>query len=89
MLRLMQRLAIGLFAAGIFSFGGGSAWAFSQQTVGPGGAGNYTFADPDEHLIDPDNQNSGQERPAIRCERSRRAIRYPAKPIVVPFWSER
>ncbi|MFZ3357168.1 MAG: hypothetical protein WA177_00280 [Xanthobacteraceae bacterium] len=61
MLRLMQRLAIGLFAAGIFSFGGGSAWAFSQQTVGPGGAGNYTFADPDEHLIDPDNQNSGQD----------------------------
>jgi hypothetical protein len=28
-----------------------SAWAFSQQSVGPGGNGN-TFTDPDEQLTD-------------------------------------
>jgi hypothetical protein len=61
MLRLMQlRLTTGLVAAGILSLTAASAWAFSQETVSPGGSGNYTFTDPDNHLTDPDNHNSGQ-----------------------------
>jgi hypothetical protein len=61
MLRLIQlRLAVGLAAAGILSLTAASAWAFSQEVVGAGGAGNYTFTDPDNHLTDPDSHNSGQ-----------------------------
>jgi hypothetical protein len=61
MLRLMQlRLAVGLFVAGILWLTVASAWAFSQETVSPGGGGNYTFTDPDNHLTDPVNHNSGQ-----------------------------
>ncbi len=67
MLQLMQRLAVGVLAAALFSSSVASAWAFSQQTVGPGSAGNYTFtdpydhlADPDNHLTDPDSHNSDQ-----------------------------
>ncbi len=61
MLRLMQLgLTVGLFAAGILSLTVASAWAFSQEIVGPGNNGNYTFTDPDKHLADPDNHNFGQ-----------------------------
>ncbi len=60
MLRLRQgRLAAGLIAAGILSLSVGSAWAFTQETVSPDG-GNYSFADPNSKLTDPDNHNSGQ-----------------------------
>jgi hypothetical protein len=61
MLRSMQfRLAVGLVAAGILSLTAASAWAFSQEIVSPGSDGNYNFGDPDKHLTDPDNNNSGQ-----------------------------
>ena len=56
----LLRLAVGLFAAGILSLTITSAWAFSQETVSPGGGGNYNFGDPDDHLTNPGNQNSGQ-----------------------------
>jgi hypothetical protein len=61
MLRLIQlRLAVGLCAAGILALTVASAWAFSQETVSPGGGGNYNFGDPDKQVADPDNNNSGQ-----------------------------
>jgi len=56
----LPRLAVGLFAAGILSLTISSAWAFSQETVVPGGGGNFNFGDPDAHLTNPDNQSSGQ-----------------------------
>jgi hypothetical protein len=60
MFRVMQvRLAAGLFAAGILSLSVGSACAFTRETVSPTDGGNYSFGDPDNHLTDPDNQNSG------------------------------
>jgi hypothetical protein len=46
---LRYRLAFGLFAAGVLLLTSASAWAFSQQSVGPGD-GNSTFTDPDEQL---------------------------------------
>jgi hypothetical protein len=50
MRRLMQlRLAAGLFAAATLSLTVTSAWAFSQQSAGPGD-GNSSFADPDEQI---------------------------------------
>jgi hypothetical protein len=39
--------AVVLLAAGAVSLTAVSAWAFSTQTVSPGGGGNSTFADPD------------------------------------------
>jgi len=56
----LLRLAVGMFAAGILSLTVTSAWAFSQETVSPGGDGNYNFGDPDKSLTDPDNNNSSQ-----------------------------
>ena len=47
---LRYRLTFGLFAAGVLLLTSASAWAFSQQSVGPGGDGNSTFTDPDEQL---------------------------------------
>ena len=47
---LRYRLTFGLFAAGVLLLTAASAWAFSQQSVGPGGDGNSTFTDPDEQL---------------------------------------
>jgi hypothetical protein len=55
----MGMMRLGLFAAGILSLTVTSAWAFSQQIVSPDG-GNYSFADPDKQLTDPDNHSSGQ-----------------------------
>jgi hypothetical protein len=57
---MQLRLAVGLFVAGILALTTVCAWAFSQQTVSPNG-GNYDFGDPDKHLTDPDNHNSGQD----------------------------
>jgi hypothetical protein len=51
---LRYRLAFGLFAAAVLLFTTASAWAFSQQSVGPGGDGNSTFTDPDEQLTGPE-----------------------------------
>jgi hypothetical protein len=48
------RLAFGLFAAGVLLLTAASAWAFSQQSVGPGGDGNSTFTDPAEQLTGPE-----------------------------------
>ena len=60
MLRVMQiRLATALFAAGILSLSAASAWAFTRESVSPD-SGNYSFADPDSKLTDPDNHGSGQ-----------------------------
>jgi hypothetical protein len=63
MLRLtqLQLAVVGLFAASILSLTVASAWAFSQEIVSPGSSGNYNFGDPDKHLTDPDNNNSGQD----------------------------
>jgi hypothetical protein len=47
---LRHRLAFGLFAAGILLFGGASAWAFSQQSVGSGDNGSSSFTDPDDQI---------------------------------------
>jgi hypothetical protein len=47
---LRYRLAFGLFAAGILLSSGASAWAFSQQSVGPGDNGNSSFTDPDDQI---------------------------------------
>ena len=57
MLRLMQLrfAAVALIAATAVSLTAASAWAFSQQNLQPGGAGNSTFADPDDQFT-----NSGQ-----------------------------
>jgi hypothetical protein len=54
------RLAIGLCAGGILSLTVTSAWAFSQESVWPNSGGNTTFADPDDHLTDPNNHNLSQ-----------------------------
>ncbi len=56
-LRLMQLrfAAVVLIAAAVVSLTAASAWAFSQENVQPGGAGNATFADPDDQFT-----NSGQ-----------------------------
>jgi len=50
MLRLMRLrfVAVALLAAGAVSLTAASAWAFSKETVSPGGNGNSTFADPDD-----------------------------------------
>ena len=57
MLRLMQlRFAVvALIAATVVSLTAASAWAFSQENFQPSGAGNSTFADPDDQFT-----NSGQ-----------------------------
>ena len=47
---LRHRLAFGLFAAGILLSSGASAWAFSQQSVGPGDNGSSSFTDPDDQI---------------------------------------
>ena len=41
--------AVAVIAAAIMAFTTASGWAFSQQTLGPGGNGNYNFdySDPD------------------------------------------
>jgi hypothetical protein len=49
MLRFM-RLAVALFAAAMLLLPA-SAWAFSQQSVGPGGDGSSSFADPDDQIM--------------------------------------
>jgi hypothetical protein len=61
-LRLMQlRLAVSMVAAGILALTATAAWAFSQETVSPGGnGGNYNFGDPDKQVADPDSQSAGQ-----------------------------
>ena len=48
---LRYRLAFGLFAGGILLLTAASAWAFSQQSVGPGGDGSSSFADPDDQIM--------------------------------------
>ena len=40
--------AVALLAAGAVSLTAALAWAFSTQTVSPGGNGNSTFTDPDD-----------------------------------------
>ena len=47
---LRHRLAFGLFAAGILLSSGASAWAFSQQSVGPGDNGSSSFTDPGDQI---------------------------------------
>jgi len=46
---LRYRLAFSLFAAGFLLSTVASAWAFSQQSAGPGD-GNSSFADPDDQI---------------------------------------
>jgi hypothetical protein len=46
---LRYRLAFSLFAAGFLLSAVASAWAFSQQSTGPGD-GNSSFADPDDQI---------------------------------------
>jgi hypothetical protein len=48
---LRQRLAFGLFAAGLLLASGASAWAFSQQSVGSGDSGSSSFTDPDDQIM--------------------------------------
>jgi hypothetical protein len=57
MLRLMQLrfVAVALLAAAVVSLTAASAWAFTQETVQPGGDGHSTFTDPDSQFT-----NSGQ-----------------------------
>ncbi len=52
MLRLTQLrfAAVALIAATAVSLTAASAWAFSQENLGAGGAGNSTFADPDDQF---------------------------------------
>jgi hypothetical protein len=47
----MLRFRLALLAAGILLLTVASAWAFSQQSVGPGGDGSLSFADPDEQIM--------------------------------------
>jgi hypothetical protein len=59
-IRMMQtRLAVSLFAAGIFLLTAASAWAFSRENVLPDG-GNYSFGDPDKQPTTLDNHTSSQ-----------------------------
>jgi hypothetical protein len=51
---LRYRLTFGLFAAGVLLLTAASAWAFSQQSVGPGGDSSSTFGDPAEQLTGPE-----------------------------------
>lgn len=53
------RLAVGLFATGVFLLTAASAWAFSRENVVPDG-GNYSFGDPDKQPATPDNHTSSQ-----------------------------
>jgi len=53
------RLAVGLFAVGLFLLTAASAWAFSRENVLPDG-GNYSFSDPDKQPTTSDNQTPSQ-----------------------------
>ena len=53
------RLAVGLFATGVFLLTAASAWAFSRENDVPDG-GNYSFGDPDKQPTTPDNHTSSQ-----------------------------
>ena len=64
---LRHRLAFGLLAAGILLSSGASAWAFSQQSVGPGDNGNSAFTDPDDQIT---NNFAQGVRPLDSNERS-------------------
>jgi hypothetical protein len=63
---MLLRLAAGLFAAATLVT---SAWAFSQQSTGPGD-GNSSFADPDDQItnsfgvrpLDSDKQQLGVQQ---------------------------
>jgi hypothetical protein len=61
-LRLVQLpFAVCVVAAGILASTASGAWAFSQETVSPGGnGGDYDFGDPPKKFADPDDQNSSQ-----------------------------
>ena len=59
--------AFGLLAAGILLSSGACAWAFSQQSVGPGDNGNSAFTDPDDQITN----NFGvrlNEQPSARMD---------------------
>jgi hypothetical protein len=64
---LRHRLAFGLLAAGILLSSGACAWAFSQQSVGPGDNGNSAFTDPDDQIT---NNFAQGVRPLDSNERS-------------------
>lgn len=70
MLRLIQlRFAVvALFAAAVVSLTAASAWAFTQDTIRPGGNGNSTFADPDNQVTNPGQgaQPFGQNGPTVQ-----------------------
>ena len=85
---LRYRLTFGLFAAGVLLLTSASAWAFSQQSVGPGGDGNSTFTDPDEQLTGSGEQLSelAQKRPSVRLEWSGDAVRCSAAGYVDSVW---
>jgi hypothetical protein len=53
------KLAVGLFAAGLFLLTTASAWAFTRENVLPDG-GNYSFGDPDKQSTPSDNHSSSQ-----------------------------
>ena len=61
---LRYRLAFSLFAAGFLLSTVAPAWAFSQQSAGPGD-GNSSFADPDDQIT-----NSFGVRPLDSNEQS-------------------
>ena len=55
MLRLMQLrfAAVALFAAAAVLLTAVSAWAFTKESLQPGGNGNSTFTDPDNRVPNP------------------------------------
>ena len=76
---MLLRLAAGLFAAATLVT---SAWAFSQQSTGPGD-GNSSFADPDDQIT-----NSFGVRPLDSNERSTQLGSVQQQGTFDPLWWE-
>jgi hypothetical protein len=81
MLRFM-RLAVALFAAAMLLLPA-SAWAFSQRSVGPGGDGSSSFADPDDQIM-----NNFGARPLDSNEQSTQLGSVQQQGTFDPLWWE-
>jgi hypothetical protein len=81
MLRFM-RLAVALFAAAMLLLPA-SAWAFGQQSVGPGGDGSSSFADPDDQIM-----NNFGVRPLDSNEQSTQLGSVQQQGTFDPLWWE-
>ena len=81
MFRFM-RLAVALFAAAMLLLPA-SAWAFSQQSVAPGGDGSSSFADPDDQIM-----NNFGVRPLDSNEQSTRLGSVQQQGTFDPLWWE-